>query len=159
MRRYLFSLFFVVLMPSSVAVAAEPVTGQDQTLAETGWQWMLTDTDTLRVQMSNALRDNATYDISECMFCSGEEDNCQEDGVFPVNLPENEPAIAVVCHTGAHSQRVQVLAPMRDRKQPVFTATGTYWVDYQPLDRGFNVTFDKRGSDGTPSINTVTWPE
>ncbi len=159
MNRLLIPLFLLLAIPFNPAFAAEPVAGQSHPIGNSGWHWMLSDPTFYSIQLSDTQDNRTVYDISECMFCSGEEDNCDEDGVYPVNLPGNEPAVAVICHKGAHSQRVQVLAPQRDREQPIWSVTGAYWVKSQPLDNGLKVTYDRLSDDGTPSINTVLWPQ
>lgn len=159
MNRFLWLLFIVIGFPFS-AVAGEPATGIRHPVGDTGWHWTLSDTPTQQVQLTHRDGSHAVYDISECSFCTGEEDNCQANGIHRVSLPDNEPAVAVVCHKGAHSQRVQVLAPLRDRQSPVFTVTGDYWVYYQPLlPHGFEAAYDRRGEDGTPIVHTAVWPQ
>ena len=72
------------------------------------------------------------YALGPCVFCSGEDDNCERDGIQEINFSgqDKEPLLAVACHVGAHSQRLTVYAPLRDPQDPVFTATGAYWIDY-----------------------------
>ncbi len=158
MNKFLGVFLVIIGIPLS-SVAGEPITGISQPIGDTGWSWTLSNTPRQHLQLSVTDDNPVVYDISECIFCSGEDDNCEENGIYQVNLQDNEPAIAVVCHKGAHSQRLQLLAPLRDRQKPAFTVTGDYWVNYQPLPIGFKVSYDRRGDDGVPIMHTVFWPE
>ena len=129
-----------------------------QALAQTGWRWQLLEQDLYVLKLFSDKGDKATYDLSECLFCSGEEDNCDQNGVFPVKLPDNEPAVVVVCHKGAHSQKLQVLAPQRDKLKPVFEVTGDFWIKYEPQSQGLKVTYDRRQENGKVAIHSETWP-
>lgn len=158
MLRLICCALLIFTLPGGAALAAEPAAGQRQPLADTGWYWTLDAAEGQTLRLSGPQGGAAVYDISDCMFCSGEEDNCQQDGIHPLPLPDNEPALAVICHVGAHSQQAQVVAPLRDRQQPVFRVTGNYWVEHQLSNHGLTVNYDRRESNGEFSVHSARWP-
>lgn len=154
----------IVCLSSFGGLAVEPQSGQSYRIAETGWQWELIEGESLAVNLFSAKGESVAYDISECTFCSGEADNCDANGIYVVNLPNHEPAIAVICHKGAHSQRLKVFAPLRDMTKTVFEVTGDYWVNYEPQKLGFKVTYDRRqdfdtSKDANAHLFTLKWPK
>jgi hypothetical protein len=158
MKAFLISVFVAFCFIRAPVSAHEPVIGKTHAVAETGWHWKINGDDLHTIVLSSANGAEARYDIGGCIFCSGEDDNCNKTGIFPIPMPDAEPAIAVVCHKGAHSQRLQVLAPMRDMKKPVFEITGEYWVDVEPRGTGLRVTYDRRAADGTMKTLAAEWP-
>ena len=100
------------------------------------------------------------YELFPCSFCSGPEDNCDRDGIQEIRIEDQseEPILAAVCHVGAHSQRLAVYAPMRDHENPVFVATGSYWVDYELEVGRLKVTYDKRDTAGEFIEVQEYWP-
>ena len=100
------------------------------------------------------------YDLSGCSFCSGEGDNCESDGVAEITLPSKpkEPILAVICHVGAHSQRIQIFAPLRKQNKAVYTATGAYYVTSSPIADGIAIEHDFKSKDGTFQRATRRWP-
>lgn len=158
MTRILRAVLLALCLSPVPGFAAEPVADETHAVRETGWRWQMNEGAQQSIVLSAGDEQTAEYDISECMFCSGEEDNCDEDGIYPVSLPDNEPAIAVICHKGAHSQRLQVLAPMRDAEKPVFEVTGDYWVNVELAETGLSVTYDRRKAEGVIATLMAKWP-
>lgn len=108
-------------------------------------------------------------DISDCSFCRGEEDNCAQDGIdiVEINAVPN-PVIRMVCHVGAHSQRLMIFDPLKDRANPVLVRTGVYWLRTVTKASGFSIIYDKSGfgtscPDSQPSSEGIceiqeNWP-
>ncbi len=85
-------------------------------------------------------------DISSCYFCSGDEDNCRADGIHIFQISRYpDPVIRVVCHVGAHSQKLMIFDPRKDKHQPVFQRTGAYWLTVSHNADSLDVDYDKSG--------------
>jgi hypothetical protein len=96
------------------------------------------------------------HDLSDCRFCAAESanddsDNCQMDGVFPLDLNQQQ-GIGVVCHVGAHSQRFSWYHAGKTR--PPVTLTGNYFVQFYQDRTGLQVTYDRFDAAGEPAEYT-----
>lgn len=71
-------------------------------------------------------------DLSGCTFCSGEEDNCDADGVYVMVNPEiaTRPRVFAVCHSGAHSQSLRLIDPVAFGSDVTFAAVGSYFLEW-----------------------------
>lgn len=76
-------------------------------------------------------------DLSGCYFCSGEEDNCDADGVYVMADPEiaTRPRVFAVCHSGAHSQSLRLIDPVAFGSDITFAAAGSYFLEWT-VERG-----------------------
>ncbi len=158
----MFKVFSLILglFIGIASLADEPVMNLKHSISKTGWWWILSKNQGLQLTLSSNQGKSYYYDISECMFCSGEEDNCNQNGIFPITLLGNEPILGVVCHQGAHSQQLQILAPLRNAEQAVFSVTGDYWVDYQLTPKGIQIYYDRRPEENNSSPKRETfWPQ
>jgi len=116
------------------------------------WRWQITQTEgkqTLNVRAKDMPDDTVKArlktDISECTFCSGEGDNCGQDGVKIVQLCRNHAVVQLICHVGAHSQRLMIFDPQYNQSLPVFERTGLYWIRAIYAQGKIKVTYDKSG--------------
>jgi len=143
-----------------ISYAAEPIKDQYTKIASSNWSWSVIQNKPgyAWLELIDSKGAEMRYDISECYFCKGEDDNCEQDGIYPIKLINNEPVVALVCHVGAHSQTLQVFAPMRDQNNPVFSVTGDYWVNHQQIQNGIKVQYDRVQSDGKGIELTAIWP-
>lgn len=99
----------------------------------------------------------ASADISNCHFCTGVEDNCLVNGVFP--LPSAEPtngvSLGAICNRGAHGQALTTLSPAQAKEPQITTLTGRYQIDIATTNAGVIVSGDRQ--DG--SMRTRQFPE
>ena len=138
--------FCLVLLMCGAAQASEPAYDQLTPILPTPFAWQLSaheGVQTLQVIDSRNHNTLASYDISECLFCSGEEENCDLDGVFGyANRSVPGPLLGVVCHKGAHSQRFMLFRPLVDAYEPVMRATGAYSIRLLVEPEGIAVAED-----------------
>jgi len=145
-----------------VAMSDEPLLGARHSFHGSAHDWQLHDTGELALTV---FRDQsqtpiASYDLTGCLFCAGEEDNCEHDGVAEIKLgaESTEPILAVTCHVGAHSQRLDILAPWRNDKRAIFTIYGAYYVTHTISPGGIAFESDVRAGDGTFEQRHGRWP-
>ena len=159
-RAYILILFFAC---STWISAAEPVLDLKHPLNSTGWFWHIDSqyTDTLKLYQGRSIKPAGQYDLTGCMFCSGEDDGCEQDGIFAISLQQdlNEPIVAAVCHIGAHSRMLQIFAPHRDRQDAVHTVTGDFIIDYDIDPQGITVKYDRRNEVGEFMQKLSRWPQ
>lgn len=153
-------LLATVLSAAVPAMAEEPSPGLRYALPGGDRVWTVSKDGQLDVVSANGVV-TATFDLGGCRFCSGGEDNCDQDGVFPVVMPGEWPSVAlgVACHVGAHSQRFAVYDPAGRRSEPVFSVSGRYWVRVAPLATGGVVVGYDDGTAEAPRQRTAVWPE
>lgn len=150
------------IAPYSPAHADQPPEGVLVSFTRVNFQWQL-DRDpslTLGVYDRQTKATLGRYDISDCQFCDGVDDNCDQDGILeinPVSRP-SQPILGVICHTGAHSQRLQIFAPLQDPKQPIFSLTGGYYITAIPSHDGLIIKYDRENADGLRETVTQNWP-
>lgn len=158
--RVLFIVFISVF--NFAAFAAEPTVGVRHMLESGDYSWQINDRYNSSFMMfaGESQTPVADYDLSGCMFCEGEDDNCESDGVFEIDLntKQVEPILGVVCHVGAHSQRFQVLAPWRKTSAPAYVVTGDYYVSFEHTNEGVSVEYDRRNDEGVFQKKIVNWP-
>ncbi len=154
-------LTFIILATFAIipnAQSAEPTLNDNHLLNFSGWHWRLNSyNNVLAVFNKRSPETYGEYDIGECSFCSGKEDGCEEDGIFEITL-KKEPAIAVVCHIGAHSRQVKVFAPLKDNKNPVHTVTGAYTISYKETAEGIVINYDTQNKSGKFIQQKSYWP-
>jgi len=150
------------LVSTAVVYAAEPERGIKHRFEKSDHFWQLDHAPSHELLLfeSTSNQSFARFDLSGCLFCAGQGDNCESDGIREIvlaSIPE-EPVLAVVCHVGAHSQRLQIVAPLRSAKDAVFSVTGEYFVTYQPTAQGIIVQYDARNEGGSFGEITSHWP-
>lgn len=149
------------LLPIS-AYAAEPIEGVRHKFEKSPHHWQFDGGASPVLSLFEGQSQSASgqYDLSGCMFCSGEDDNCGSDGVTEINLisKPQEPVLAVVCHVGAHSQRLQILAPWRHKSAPIYTATGVYYLTFDKTSEGIKIQYDRQNEDSTYKEIVESWP-
>jgi hypothetical protein len=154
--------FFLSVAMSISAYAAEPIEDTRHKFEKSAHEWQLNGGASPVLSMFEGLSQSASgqYDLSSCLFCSGEGDNCESDGVFEINLisQPQEPILAVVCHVGAHSQRLQILAPWRHKSEPTYTATGAYYLTFDKTPEGVRIQYDRQNDDDTYKEVVESWP-
>ncbi len=154
--------FGTLLFSAVAAFSAEPVVGERQSFRGSDHAWKLSQGDALilHVFAGQSVAPVASYELANCMFCEGEEDNCDSDGVVEVNLTAHpgEPILAVTCHVGAHSQQFQVLAPWRNKTSPAYSVTGDFFVLHDIDAAGVSVEYDARNADGEFETLFGRWP-
>jgi hypothetical protein len=142
--------------------ADEPMMSTPQKFANGDFEWRLDDDAGLILSIFDAQsgRPAGRYDLTGCLFCSGEDDNCDSDGILEVDILSmpREPVLAVTCHVGAHSQQLQILAPWRNREQAVHSVTGAYYLVPTPTPNGIGFEYDKSNQDGTFRTVVGNWP-
>lgn len=117
------------------------------------WQWQVTNVEGLQfIEVINTSADTKSTepilkaDISRCSFCSGEEDNCSEDGIKILETASHPNAfIRVICHVGAHSQQLMIFDPQQDSVNPVLQRIGVYWVSSILGKKNLLLSYDKSG--------------
>lgn len=159
----LISVSFCLLLALNISAhAAEPLEGVRHKFEKSDHHWQLESKGSSVISLfeGQSKSPSAQYDLERCMFCAGEDDNCESDGVVELNLisqPE-EPILAVVCHVGAHSQRLQVLMPTRNQSKAVYTATGAYYITFEKTSDGITIQYDTTTDDGSFTQITESWP-
>ncbi|MCW8890299.1 MAG: hypothetical protein OQL20_06545, partial [Sedimenticola sp.] len=101
---------------------------------------------------SDYLTSPIQHDLSDCRFCAAESvgdesDNCQMDGVFPLVFDQFN-GVGVVCHVGAHSQRLLLFDSVAPNPKRVLT--GSYYLSLALTSGGFEVTYDQLNHQGEP---------
>ena len=159
----IFSLTIILFGFSHTSFAKEPILDYKHEIYFSSYSWQIESqaTDTLQIFKDDEIIPLVEYDLSGCMFCSGDEDGCDKDRVSGLFLADKseEPFVVAVCHVGAHSRQLQVFAPLRNTEGAVFTATGAYSIDYEMDNRGITVTTDHR-TEGYEEFTQLTeyWP-
>lgn len=116
------------------------------------WTWSVTRVEFNKHLVVRSERDQTTpilkADITGCSFCDGEEDNCTENGVKIVTLDGRPgPVVQVVCHVGAHGQRLMVFDPRHSLSEPVLQRTGSYWIAVRTDGAALSMAYDRPASD------------
>lgn len=142
--------------------ADEPKISAPQKFEKSDFDWQLDDNAQLVISIFDAQSRNLAgrYDLTGCIFCAGEDDNCDSDGILEVNIPSRpqEPVLAVTCHVGAHSQQLQILAPWRNRQEAIRSVTGAYYVIPTLTPDGISFEYDMSNEDGTFKSVVGNWP-
>ena len=151
-----------LLLWSNFAFSEEPKLDINHPIANDFWYWRINSKDTEQLILISKGKKvpEIKFDISGCMFCEGEEDGCEQDGIFDLSkqLNTTEPLVILVCHIGAHSRLLEIYAPERDSQNPVFQQTGDYVIDYSVNSNGVEVSFDRRDDNGEFQQLTKLWP-
>jgi len=136
------------------------------------WRWQVDffeGVKTLKVWEGGVTKPSLSADVSDCSFCGGDGDNCLEDGIKILQVSRYpNPIVQVVCHVGAHSQRLMIFDAEKDGKAPVFQRTGVYWINVKQKKHHISIAYDKSGfaslcPDRQPSADGVceiheNWP-
>jgi len=152
-----------ILFASNVSAhSAEPVIGERQSFkaSEYSWQLDLNPLLVLDIYEGRSTKPLWSYDLANCLYCDGVDDNCEADGIVEVNfvtLPE-EPILAVVCHGGARCQRFQIFAPWRNGTDAGFSVTGAYYISYEIRSADISVEYDARGKNNSFEPLVKIWP-
>ncbi|MEH6361195.1 MAG: hypothetical protein V7761_10735 [Amylibacter sp.] len=163
MKNLLYSALIFIILSATNHSQAETVTRNvDHAVATTGYHWQLSsgyDT-ALSVMETNTGIVRGRYDLSECIFCEGEDDGCERDGIFSITLKSSpkSPTLAAICHVGAHSQKIQIFEPLKNAVSPVHTTVGAFYVEYETTDNGILIRYDRSNADGEFSEKNLTWP-
>ena len=156
-------IFAIIALPivSPPVYASDLAVGQNIPFSVGNYTWRYEESGSLFIQSDVNPKTLAHYDLSDCMFCSGDEDNCQKDGIrsFRLTQTKDEPLLLVACHIGAHSQKLQIFAPLRDRANPVQVTVGAYYVDYEIKDAEVLIRYDKYNPEGAPTQHIYRWPD
>ncbi|WP_288350684.1 hypothetical protein [uncultured Thalassospira sp.] len=129
------------------------VPDQTVTVAHARYQWELR---TSQGTQTLFIRDRNNGDeIAEelgCFMCEGDDDNCNQDGIFVLTQPgiKDTTAFLLVCHQGAHSQRARLISPAQ-QSIPVIDVTGAYFVNWELVDGTLLITHDGEAP------NSVIW--
>ena len=167
MKNKMFKLFFFFLFITvhsfiPMSFADEPILDYKYQIGFSTYAWEINrkDTDTLIIYQDDIEEPFTQYSLSGCMFCSGEEDGCEQDGLSSVFLAKDtkEPLVLSVCHIGAHSRQLQVFAPLRNKTEAIFSTTGAYTIDYEKNALGVIVTTDYRNANNEFVQKTEYWP-
>lgn len=143
-------------------MAVEPIYNKKHNLSDNSFQWRVNKTSSetaLQIFKNNSEQIQMSYDISSCMFCSGEDDNCEKDGVFEFTYGDksNNDALGLVCHTGAHSQRLLIFDYKNNLSEPVIDVVGLYYVDYKLTKQNIIIKYDVINKN-EPSVVLKYWP-
>jgi len=159
--------FFILTSPfwSSLTLSEEPRLDSNNPIAKGSWFWRINSSDTEQLILKQKAKNSVEiqFDIAGCMFCEGEEDGCNQDGVFDLSklLKTAEPLVLLVCHIGAHSRLLEIYAPERNSSEPVFRQTGDYVIDFKVYPKGntkgIDVSFDRRDEKGEFQQLTKFW--
>jgi len=156
-------LLALMLFTFSASIySGEPKLDHSHSINSTGWIWRIDsqDTDVLKLFKADSKKPTRNYDLAGCMFCSGQDDGCDQDGIFDISLQQalNEPIVVAVCHVGAHSRMLQIFAPNQDKQEAVHTVTGDFVIDYDIDPQGITINYDRRNEDGQFDQKSSRWP-
>lgn len=160
---WLVAIIFIALMLPAIVGAETPVPGQTRPFPAAPYLYRYDGPDydaRLTVIATGTGKPSATYDISDCLFCDGEEDNCAMDGLFPVvrSSAPTEPVIGMICHIGAHGQKLAVFDPLRDMSGPVFEVAGDFAISLRMLPDGLIAQADRALGGGGAVSETHLFP-
>ena len=154
--------FFLMLVLNIPVYADEPLGGVRYKFEKLDHYWQLDLDDSLILSLfeGQSQSPRGQYDISNCQFCSGEDDNCERDGVVEINFISRpqEPVLAVTCHIGAHSQQLQILMPWKNENKAIHTMTGEYYITFERAPESITIEYDIRNDDGTFMQMVESWP-
>src|SRR3990167_2427358 len=155
------AILLALLIPA-LARAEIPHRAEAVPLPNALYEWRIDATAGIGFVLTISKRNKsiASYELEGDRFCEGAEDNCELDGVFPLTLPAlaQEPVLVAISHIGAHGQKLSVFRPLKDRRQPVFTAVADYALYLRLRRDGLDVTIDRAGSGGEASREILHWP-
>jgi len=147
--------FIHALLPEKTWAEDVPYGQSFQTDLPNGktWQWQITSSKGLKKLIVQAgghafktKKPLLEADISDCYFCSGKDDNCSADGIKISQISRHpNPIVQLICHVGAHSQRLMIFDPQQDKNMPVFQRTGLYWINAAQKEHRLSITYDKSG--------------
>jgi hypothetical protein len=144
------------------ACADEPLESVRHRLINSDYHWIIDGRDPHIVSVFRGQTEipDARYELTGCRFCAGEDDNCENDGIAEVNFISHpyEPILAVTCHVGAHSQRLQILRPWQNKNMAVYSVTGDYHIVHEQASEHLLITYDMRKDDGTYAPTVEIWP-
>ena len=150
-------LFFSSLLFYTTANSTEPEVNKLHPILPTVYSWRLSQNEglsQLEILNTNNKKALRKVDISDCMFCSGEEDNCDVGGIFAYSHQQiKEPLLAVICHVGAHSQRFELFRPMQSGTA-VVSITGDFYVDFTTSPQRITVRYDRNQQE-----KITHWPK
>lgn len=162
--RQILSVFVALLLAAMslvpAASAIEVPLGAWQPLPGRDAAWRLLEQQ--RSQWLEVTDDNGApagrYELGHCRFCAGEDDGCDDTGIFPVLVPTRQlPVLGAVCLIGAHSMEGWIFDPAADPVAPAFTVTGAYVVRAR-VEPGRIVFQHDDIVDGTPRQSFAAWP-
>lgn len=155
-------IFFLAFASAVSASADEPVEGVRHKFKNSDYHWQLDRAASQVLSLFKGLSQHPfmRFDIGTCVFCADRNDNCDYDGIEEIEIMSNpaEPVLAVMCHVGAHSQRLQIVAPQRSNSDAIFSITGAYYATYQLTSQGILVKYDAQSDDGTFQEVVALWP-
>ncbi|NKI58150.1 DUF1311 domain-containing protein [Labrenzia sp. PO1] len=130
----------------------EPVPGEAVEIVGSSLSWTFESTPDARIVVSDSVSGEVVpLDISGCSFCSGDADNCEQDGIYTMREDPERPLFVAVCHKGAHSQRLTLFDPVVRGSEPVVESTGEYFIEWQ-IQKG-RLEYRPDGAGG------AVWPE
>jgi len=158
--RLLINSFIVIttVLVSLNLEATTPKANQKHRLGDSAKFWQLNQTPqqtNLQIYLSkNAQQPLVSYDISQCRFCQGKDDNCNMDGIFPIiyGSYRRKTAMGLICHVGVHSQRFAIY----DDEKQLFERYGNFFIDAYPTLNGVTLRYD---DPVTNELTTEHWPE
>ncbi|MFT5798526.1 MAG: hypothetical protein ACI84R_002593 [Candidatus Azotimanducaceae bacterium] len=155
-------IFFLPLVLATFVYADEPVEGVRHKFQKSDYHWQLDSGPSQVLSLFEGLSQQPfmRFDLGRCVFCTGQDDNCEYDGIVEIDTVSEpaEPVLAVMCHVGAHSQRLQIVAPQRNNSDAVFSITGAYYATYQQTPQGIVAQYDAQSDDGTFKEVVAHWP-
>lgn len=148
LRRHALRLSLLILLSflSTPLLSEIPVAGVDLPLGQAGERYRLDSVEhewQLLVR-AGPLTSPIKHSLGDCRFCASESvgdvsDNCQMDGVFPL-LIDQRSHVGVICHVGAHSQRLMLFDLYGTT--PTKVITGSYFVTLALGREGLLVVYD-----------------
>ncbi len=146
---------FIALMLS------EPGIGQDE------WRWKLEVSDlySSQVGLYKGMEKVSTYqlecDLSDATGVFTEDNPATINLVSLSNFPDG--LFIVTCGIGAHSAMISIFDPNLDTTEPIFTETGSYYVEWEIHDKVLKISYDRpcesdaTACDGFKRIERL-WP-
>lgn len=159
------SVVFVAMLVAVPSLAAEPPQGE-QSFLNSAYQYRLQRLSGVwSLQISDGRGKSVTHDLDGCHFCAlpadcrpGEDcdtDNCALDGIFQITTV-SPPAVGVVCHAGAHGQRLGLFQGLK--KRPVRAIKSHHVLELNGLADGIRIAFDRPDEAGGGAMHEESYP-
>ena len=121
--------------------------------ATLAWHVVSGGLDESRVSLYKEQRLVGIFDIA-CDLTAAVNDDLPDNGVaLQLARPASSPGglLIVTCNVGAHSQHIAIIDPDKKTHHPVYSRTGSFFVDWEIQDGELWISFD-RACDTGPTV-------
>jgi len=121
--------------------------------AALAWHVISGGLDESRVSLYREQRLVGIFDIA-CDLTAAADDDPADNGVsLQLARPASNPGglLIVTCNVGAHSQHIAIIDPLKKTHHPVYSRTGSYFVNWEIQDGELWISYD-HACDTGPTV-------